>query len=442
MTQQVKAAPSMGFWRAWALVVGLMIGSGIFMMPALLAPYGGLGLVSILFVGCGTMLIALMLSRLTKTIPKVGGPYAYARAGLGDFAAFLTMWGYSISSWAAVSAMAVAFVGYVTVFSPTLSHNPLGSLVAGLSLIWALVALNIRGVREASIIQLTATILKIMPLMLIGGLGVFYAGETTLPAFNPTDDSAFSVLTTAGIMTMWAFLGIEAATIPADDVIEPEKTVPKVMFWGTITVTLVYLIATFGVMRVVPADVLAVSTSPFSDAATLMLGGIGAKLVAVGAIVSIIGAMNGQILAASQMPMAAARDKLFLLSFAKMSKNATPYFSLLALGVISSVLLIMNYTKGLRGAFEYLLVLSTLSLLIPYAFSSVAEMVLLKKIGKSVPFKTIALSLASFAFSFWVIFGSGADTVYWGFLLLLVGMPIYAWLQVHNSETKTDESAE
>ncbi len=434
MTDRITVKASMGFWRTWALVVGAMIGSGIFMMPALLAPYGGLGLLSILLTGGGTLLIAMMLSRLTKAIPKVGGPYAYAREGLGDFAAFLSMWGYSISIWTSVAAIAVAFVGYLDVFVPGLSANSIGSTLVGLSVIWFLILLNVRGTREASILQLVTTVLKIVPLILIGGLGFFYTGESYLPAMNPTGGSSFSGLTAAAILTMWAFVGIEAATIPADDVIEPEKTVPRVLFWGTITVTVVYLISTFGVMLVVPADVLTTSTSPFSDAATAMMGPFGAKFVAIGAMISMFGALNALILVGAQTTMAAARDKLFLLSFAKMSKHGTPAFSLIVLGIISSVLLLMNYTKGLRGAFEFLILLSTLSVLIPYAFSAVAEMVLLKRVGNTSPKSTMFLSLAAFAYTTWVIIGSGEDTVFWGFISLLIGMPIYAWLHVHNEE--------
>ncbi|WP_321391862.1 APC family permease [Emcibacter sp.] len=442
MAEDVKVRPCMGFWRTWALVVGMMIGSGIFMMPALLAPFGGLGLMSILVTGGGTLLIALMLSRLTKAIPKVGGPYAYAREGLGDFAAFLTMWGYSISIWTSVAAVAVGFVGYLDVFIPGLAENPVASLIASLGLIWLLVALNIKGVQEASIIQLITTILKILPLLLIGGLGFFHISGNYMPEMNPTDGNPFSALSAAAIMTMWAFVGIECATIPADDVIEPEKTVPRVMFWGTITVTLVYLVSTFGVMLVVPPEVLTTSTSPFSDAATAMMGPFGAKFVAVGAMISMIGALNALILVGAQTPMAAARDKLFLLSFAKLSKNGTPAFSLLVLGVIASVLLMMNYTKGLRGAFEFLLLLSTLSVLIPYAFSAVAELVLLRKVGKAAPLQTTFLSLAAFVYTTWVIIGSGDQTVFWGFILLLVGMPIYAWLHVHITEVEQVEAVE
>jgi len=426
----------MGFWRTWALVVGMMIGSGIFMMPALLASFGSLGLASILLTGGGTLLIALMLSRLTKAIPKVGGPYAYTREGLGDFTAFLTMWGYSISGWAAVAAVAVAFVGYADVFIPGLAENPAGSVIVALSVIWLLVLLNIRGVRQASVLQLVTTILKILPLLLISGLSFFYVGESHLPAINPTGGNPFFALNAAAILTMWAFLGVESATIPADDVLEPGKTIPRAMFWGTLTVIIIYLLSTFGVMLVVPANILATSTSPFSDAATIMMGPFGEKLVAAGAMISMIGALNAIILVGAQTTMAAARDKLFLLSFAKMSKNGTPAFSLVVLGIISSVMLLMNYTRGLREAFEFLILLSTLTTLIPYAFSAVSEMVLLRKVGKTAPLQTTFLSLAAFAYTVWVIIGSGDNTVFWGFILLLVGMPVYAWLHIHVTEAE------
>ncbi len=434
MGKDVFVKPSMGFWRTWALVVGIMIGSGIFMLPALLAPYGGLGLLSILLTGGGTLLVALMLSRLTKAIPKVGGPYAYAREGLGDFAGFLTMWGYSISNWTSAAAIAVAFVGYADIFIPGLSGNPVGSLGVSLAVIWLLVALNIRGVQEASIFQLITTILKILPLLLIGVVGLFYTGESHVVDIKPIEGGTLSGLTAAAALSMWAFLGIEAATIPTDDVIRPEKTIPKAMFWGAIMVILIYLLSTLGVMLMVPAHILETSTSPFSDAATIVMGPVGAKFIAVGAMVSMVGALNALVLIGAQTPMAAARDKLFLLSFAKMSKNGTPVFSLMVMGAISSILLVMNYTKGMRGAFEFLILLSTLSVLIPYAFSAVAEMVLLKKVGKSAPRQTMALSLAAFAYSVWVIIGAGDQAVFWGFILLLIGMPIYAWLHIHITD--------
>ena len=438
MTNKKTKKASMGFWRTWGLIVGMIIGSGIFMLPALLAPYGILGLISILITAAGTFLIALMLGRLTKALPKVGGFYAYTREGLGDFTAFLSVWGYSISIWAAVPAVTIACIGYLDVFIPGIATNTVGSFLAGLIIIWGIVLLNIKGVKEASIFQLITSVLKIIPLFLIAILGITYSTPESIPVSNPTDGSIFSALTAASILTMWAFVGIESGTIPAEDVIEPEKTIPRALFWSVVSVTAIYFLATLAVMMLVPASELATSTSPLSDAAVKIMGPIGAQVISLGAIVAMISAINALVLCGAQLPMAAARDKLFPTVFARMSKTLTPAFSLYFVGAISSIFLIINTSKSLMGAFQFLIMLSTLSVLIPYAFSAVSEMVLIKKIGGKQQTKTMILALSSFAYTTWVIVGSGAETVMWGFVLLLIGMPVYAWLQVHNAESEKD----
>lgn len=434
MTSKISKIPSMGFWRTWGLIVGIMIGSGIFMMPALLAPFGALGLVSIVITGIGTFFIALMLGRLAKAIPKIGGPYAYTREGLGDFAAFLTAWGYSISIWAALAAIAIVCVGYLEVFIPNLTDNVSLSFVIAAAIIWGLVLLNLKGMREASIFQLFTSVVKIIPLIIIGAFGILYFSPDFIPAINPTDKTTFSALTAASVLTMWAFLGIEGGTIPAEDVIEPEKTIPKALFWSVISVTAIYFFATLGVMVLVPAGVLAHSTSPFADAAISIMGPAGAKFIALAAIVTMVSTINGNIIAGAQTALAAARDKLFPVAFSRMSKNATPDVALYVVGIMSTLFLVMNTSKSMMGAFQFLVLLSTLSVLIPYAFSAVSEMVMIKRVGGKQQGKTMALALIAFAYTTWVIIGSGAETVMWGFVLLLVGMPIYAWLHVHNEE--------
>lgn len=442
MAGKISTNPSMGFWRTWGLIVGMMIGSGIFMMPALLAPFGGLGLVSIVLTAGGTFLLALMYGRLAKAIPKIGGPYAYAREALGDFAAFLTVWGYSISIWTAIPAVALACVGYLAVFIPGLVENKILAFALEMFLIWSIILLNVKGVKEASIFQLATSILKIIPLILIAVIGVFQFTPAVMPDLNPAGDNMLTVLSAASALTMWAFVGIEAATIPAEDVIEPEKTLPRALFWSIVSVALIYFLATFGVMVLVPADVLISSTSPFADAAVRIMGPVGEKVIAIGAVIAMISAINAMVLAGAQTPLAAARDKLFPLPFAKMNKNATPAFSLYFAGVLSTIFLIMNMQSGLRSAFEFLLVLSTLSVVIPYAFSAVAEMVLIKKVGGKRQNSTMILALGAFIYSTWVIIGAGAETVMWGFVLLLVGMPIYAWLHVHYEENKDNKGIE
>jgi len=161
-------------------------------------------------------------------------------------------------------------------------------------------------------------------------------------------------------------------------------------------------------------------------------------VIALGAIVAMISAINALVLCGAQLPMAAARDKLFPSVFARMSKTLTPAFSLYFVGAVSCLFLMMNSSKTLMGAFQFLIMLATLSVLIPYAFSAVSEMVLIKKIGGRQQARTMILSLLAFAYTTWVIIGSGAETVMWGFVLLLIGMPIYAWLHVHNEENEKE----
>ena len=175
--------PAIGFWRGWSIAVGCAIGSGIFMMPTLLAPYGLLGMTGWLTAGAGTLLVALSLSRLARRIPKIGGPYAYVHAGLGDFAGFLIAWTYWISCVAAVAGIAVAFVGYLGVFIPALGDSNGMALVCSLGLIWMIFALNIRSLESSSQFQLISTMLKILPLLLMIAMGAIYMEPANMPEY-------------------------------------------------------------------------------------------------------------------------------------------------------------------------------------------------------------------------------------------------------------------
>ncbi len=419
-------AKSLGFWRTWALVVGTMIGSGVFLLPAVLAPYGSFSLIGWIVAATGTLFIALSLGALARRIPRIGGPYAYTRAAFGDLPGFLIAWGYWISVWSAMAAIAVAFSGYMSVFIPVLSSVPAAGAMAAVAVIWLFTGINLAGVRTVGIVQLATTFLKLLPLLAVAAAGFLAGNVTTLPATNPEVEPLPLLVAGVAMLTMWAYVGVEAATIPAEDIVAPQHTIPRALVLGTLTATAVYILATLGVMALVPTAELAESSSPFADAASAVFGTWGARLIGVGALVSIVGSLNSNILLSGQMPRAAALDGLFLARFKRLNSNGVPAFGLLVSAGLASALIAMNYSKGLVAAFELLILLSTLTTLIPYASSAASDLVLQRRAGTT-RWPSVAVAALALAFSLFAIIGSGGQVVGYGLILLAAGLPVYFW---------------
>jgi amino acid transporter len=416
-----------GFWRGWSIAVGCAIGSGVFMMPTLLAPYGMLGLAGWLTAGAGSLLIVLSLSRLARRIPKLGGPYAYVRAGLGDFAGFLIAWTYWIACIAAVAGIAIAFVGYLGFFFPFITESSVISLLVALVLVWSLVALNMRSVDGSGTFQVATTLLKILPLLVMIVMGFIHMEPEIMPPLNPTELHPIALLATVTTLVMWSFTGIETAAVPADNMAEPDKLIPRILLASVLTILVIYFLVSVTIAMVVPADELLVSTAPFSLAASKMMGPIGGAFITIGALISTLGSLNANTLTAGNIPLAAAKDHLFPVRFATVSQAGTPTFSLMVAGCFVTALLLFNYTKGLVEAFTFMAMLSTLSTLMAYAFSAVAEFYFLKSDGSSPERnRAVGLSIAAFLYSFFAIWGAGAEVVFYSFMLIMVGMPFYA----------------
>ncbi len=418
------ATRKLGMWMVTALVVGNMIGSGIFLLPAALGSFGGISIVGWLVSAAGATLLALVFSRLSRLVRKSGGPYVYTREAFGDFAGFLVAWGYWISIWTTNAAIAVAFVSYMTLFWPALSGNPVLAVGLGLATIWGLTWVNVLGVHTAGVVQLVTTVLKVLPLFAIALFGLFYVDVSNFQPFNASGQSAFSAITATVALTVWAFLGLESGTTPAEHVHEPEKTIPRATIIGTLGTAVIYILGTVSVMgAIAPAD-LAGSNAPYAEAARVMWGSWAGYAVGAGAVVSCFGALNGWLLLQGQIPLAAARDGLFPKVFGRISKYDTPAHGLVFSSVLASVLLVMNYSKSLVEQFTFIILLATLNTLVPYLFCSLAELMLRRRLSYN-----SVVSVLAFAFSLWAIAGAGPEIVYWGFLLLMLGLPVYVWIR-------------
>lgn len=432
-----SSASKIGLWTSIALVVGNMIGSGIFLLPATLAGYGAISFVGWICSSIGAVTLALLFSNLSKMFPiSSGGPYAYTREGLGDFAAYLVAWGYWLSIWCTNAAIAVTFVSYLTVFIPALANNPYLSVGAGLVTIWFLTWINNRGMKAAGRTQVITTILKLTPLVLVALVGVFYIDLDNFVPFNASGESSFSAITTTATLTLFAFLGLESATIPSENIKDPEKTIPRATIIGTAFTIIVYILGSATVMGMLNPAELQQSNAPFADAAALIFGEQARTWVALGAIVSTFGALNGWILLQGQIPLAAARDGLFPHIFRRLNKKGIPAGGIIISSVLISALMMMNFTKGLTDTFRFMILLSTTAVLVPYLFSAASYgLILLQdKLWKKKSITKNILAVLAFIFSMWAVLGSGQESVYWGFIGLMAGIPFYVWMKRVQNE--------
>lgn len=426
-----------GLITAISLVVGNMIGVGIFVLPAALAKYGSISLLGWVFTATGAIILAKIFSNFSKIIVnKSGGPYAYSRAGFGDFVGFLVAWGYWISCWVSNGAIAIAIVGALSFFFPVLVTNPFYSVSIGLFLIWFFTWINTKGIKESGKVQVVTTVLKLLPLAFVIFLGIFFFNSDNFPAFNLTGKSDFATFPVVAVLTLYAFLGIECATIPAENIENAEVIVPKATMIGAILTAIVYILATVVLFGILPMDVLQNSAAPFAEAAKLISGDFGGYFVAGGVIISGIGVLNGWILITGQVPMATAKDDLFPKIFKKQNKKGAPVIGLIIGSLLSCAVMLMNFTKGLVDQFQIIVEIVVFVALLPYLLTAAAYVLVIidRKLHANNWIKTFGLGGLGFAYALWAIYGSGPDTVFYGFILLLSGIPFYLLMQWHKRE--------
>lgn len=417
-----------------------MIGSGVFLLPASLAPYGSVSIVGWIVTSLGAIVLALVFGRLARISTRTGGPYAWTRDGFDDFAGFLVAWGYWIALWAGNAAVAVAFTGYLGFFFPVIGQNAGMGLTVALAAIWTVAIVNIRGIQGASMVQMVTTVLKILPLIAVIVLGLAYLQPDNLQPFNPSDGSIGAGIAATAALTLWAFLGLESATVPAGDVRDPARTIPIATIVGVLLTATIYILVTVAVFGLMPREDLAGSTAPLADAMRNVAGATGGALIALGACISTFGTLNGFTLLAGQIPLGAARDGVFPRWFEKTTRSGTPARALVVSGVLSSGLVAMNFSKGLVDQFNFIILLATLTTLVPYIFCALAEIMIWLRNGRASrppQWPAFVLGGMAFVYSIWAVYGAGKDVVYFGFLLLLLGVPVHVAITWRGGANRT-----
>ncbi|SPE99688.1 amino acid permease [Streptomyces sp. MA5143a] len=436
------AGRKFGLTAATALVMGNIIGGGIFTLPAAVAPYGTVSLVAFVVLSVAAVLLALLFGKLARRSPVTGGLYVYPRDAFGPFAGFLSAWSYWTMCWVSIAALAVGVVGYVDVLIP-LGDGKVVLAVVALAALWLPAAANFAGTRYVGAVQLVSTVLKFVPLLLVATIGLFFIDTDNYGPFNASGESVPGAIAASAALLLYSFLGVESAAVSAGEVRDPERTVGRASVLGTVASAVVYILGTVAVFGLVPHKELVESGAPFADAVdSIAGGGWGGTVIALVAVASIVGCLNGWILLSAQMPYAAARDGLFPKPFARLGKGGVPGFGVLATAVLGTILIVVNYADDPDTAFRVLVLITTFTGCVPYLLSAAAQLYWLargtrERVRPAGLVRDLIVAGLSFAFSFWLIAGAGYAAVYQGALFLFAGIPVYVWLR-GRQETPED----
>ncbi|WP_294129651.1 APC family permease [uncultured Clostridium sp.] len=419
-------------FMATMLVCGNMIGSGVFMLPSTLAQVSGPGatIIAWILTTVGSILIAISFANLGTKYPSTGGAYHYTKEAFGDFAGFLSAWLYWNGSWIGNAAILVAITSYASVVFPAL-NNPTISIIFSSAVLWIFTLINISGVKKAGKIQSFVTVFKIAFFALFIIVAFLNFDSVNILPLYP-EGKGLSTVPLAATSTLWAFIGLESATVAAGELKNPEKNVRKSTIYGLIISAAIYLLISIGSMGAMNNKELAQSSAPLTDILTNALGTQVGKILTIAVVICILGTIIGWLLSTARVAYAAGVDGVFPKFFGKINKKTgTPVNSLIFGSVLVNILLVMNFQKGMVDAFTFITILATLSYLPVYLLSISAEMMLAFKEEKKFNFKIFIkksiLPLLAFVYVLWTIYGSGAETVMWGFILMLIGIPVYIY---------------
>ena len=406
----------LGPWLATALVVGNMVGSGVFLLPASLASFGWNGVLAWGLTTGGALTLALVIARLSAVRPHSGGPVGVVTQVFGPFIGALIGWSCWVSWWTAAATVAIAAVSYLSVFAPILATPGIAALAA-IVLIAALTLLNLRGARDAGRFQLVTTLLKLMPLVaVVVILSTFPARGVVLPPL-PAEGFSLAAITSAAALTLWALVGFESAGLAADKLSDPARDIARSTIGGTLTTGVLYIVVCSGIVLTLPAATLASSNAPFALFLETYWSHGAALTVAAFAAISAIGALNGFILIQGEIPLTMARVGVLPGWFGKTDDAGTPRRMLIVSSVLAAALVAANAAKTTAALFTFLALLSTSATLWLYLALALAAL----RLRVVIPVAAIGA-----LYSLWTLWGAGIEASLLSLILMLTVLPIYA----------------
>jgi APA family basic amino acid/polyamine antiporter len=417
----------LGLAATVALVVGGIVGTGIFTAPAAVATYGWLTIPAFVIVGLGSLAIALSFARLVRRTQRSGGPYVYADEAFGPFAGFLAAWTYWIQGWTGHATISVAGAGYLA--SLIGAGGGRGTTLALASIVLLLPVLNnLVGTRSVGAAVVVTTVLKITALTVVAIVGLVLFDADNVGSVRAHGGDVAAALPACCALLLFSFLGMEGAAVATNRVANPHRNVPRAIVAGVVGVGILYLLSTVAVQGTLPQSVLGRSSAPFADAARELFGGDwAAKTMAAVAVLSALGSLNGWNMVNAEMVAGAARDGFFPPVFRHRTRGL-PVLALLTNSVLALVLILLNAAGDVLSLFTTLALLSTFVYVFGYVLSVAAELLhALVEGGPGPPAGPVAVAVVALAFSIWMAGAAGPDAVRWGTVMVLLGIPAYVY---------------
>ena len=409
------------------VVVGNMMGSGIFMLPANLAAIGSISIFGWFVTLIGILPLALIFAKLALVRTRSGGPCVYALDAFGSFIGFQSTYVYWIAAWVGNIGIAVAAIGYLSYFFPILAYPWFGCLAA-IAVIWFFTLINLRGARTVGSVQIGTTICMLLPLVFIVLFGWFWFHPVYfVGAFNVSGKSDLHAISVASGLTMWSFIGLESALVSADSVENPKRNIPLATILGIAIAALIYIIASSVIIGVVPNSVLAHSNAPFSAAISQCLGKWAGWLTSICAMIACFGTLNGWTLVVTRLSKAAADNGLFPKLFGKTNKYNVPAQGLLIISALITVVLLFTVSSSINKQFQIIISTTTVLTLVSYLYAALASSFLLDKAGlkKSSRYGyNICVAIVSL-YIIWTFLGVNLHVLIYGAIILLSSVFFY-----------------
>lgn len=422
-----------GIVKSTALVASNMIGSGALLAPMVLAPYGSWALIGWVITTFGALALAFCFSRLSEWFPGAGGPYMYVQRIFGNFAGFQVSWFYWFSTWCGSASLVIGTLQYLSIFWPDILASDCVSISIGLIMIWGFTTINMFGISESMSISFIVLLFKTLPLILFALFGVFKFDISVICDKFDVQFGEHLALMSMMQPLLWAFIGLESATVPSEHIDNPKKVIPIATISGVLITACVYILGALVINGVLTSEQLAVSKAPYVDAGYVVFGDFGKFFMMLTGIIGLIGSLNGWILIHGQVSYSAAQHGLFPKLFSRVNKRNAPIGVLIG-SICMSILFVCSYSGALSRQIGLLIDLSVLAMVIPYFYCvSAVITVCYKKLTKCClstgDFCLLAVAILALVYAFFAIFSAGNQLMILAFFSMLVAAPLYCFVK-------------